>query len=71
MVVRFSLKVKLLIAFLCVGIIPFATMAVIVLYKADLALHDQAYAQIQSMRDVKKGRLQNICKPLKSGSYPF
>jgi methyl-accepting chemotaxis protein len=51
---KFNLKTKLLAAFLCVGIIPFAVMAIISLTKAQNALHDQAFTQMLCMRDVNK-----------------
>jgi methyl-accepting chemotaxis protein len=61
----FSLKKKLLIAFLSVGIIPFAIMAVVSLQKADTALSHQAFAQMQSMRDVKKEQVLHYLQTIK------
>jgi methyl-accepting chemotaxis protein len=55
---RLKLKTKLLLAFLCVGIIPFAIVAVVSLTKAQNALHEQAFNQMKSMRDVKKCQVE-------------
>ncbi len=71
MFAKFHLKVKLLVAFLFVGIIPFATMAVISLTKADKALHDQAFAQMKGMRDVKKGQVQRYLQTIKDQLLTF
>ena len=62
---KLTLKIKLLIAFLCVGIIPFAVMASVSLYKANAALNDQAFAQMKSMRDVKKGEVERYLQTVK------
>jgi methyl-accepting chemotaxis protein len=68
---KFNLKIKLLVAFLGVGIIPFFVMAVIALTKADKALYDQAFAQMQSMRDVKKGQVQRYLQSIKDQVLTF
>ncbi|MGD9365052.1 MAG: methyl-accepting chemotaxis protein [Desulfobacteraceae bacterium] len=68
---KLTLKTKLLVAFLCVGIIPFAAMAVIALHKAETALHDQAFAQMQSMRDVKKGQVEHYLQTIKDQALTF
>jgi methyl-accepting chemotaxis protein len=60
-----SLKLKLLIAFLCVGIIPFAIMAIVALQKADTALHDLAFDQMKGMRDVKKDEVTRYLQTIK------
>ncbi len=62
---KFSLKIKLLVAFLCVGTIPFAVMVIVSLHKADTALSEQAFAQMKSMRDVKKGQVLNYLQTIK------
>ncbi len=68
---KFNLKTKLLLAFLAVGIIPFAAMAIISLAKAKSALHDQAFAQMRSIRDVKKGQVQHYLETIKSQAITF
>ena len=65
MFAKLSLKLKLLIAFLCVGIIPFAIMAIVALHKANTALHDQAFAQMKGMRDVKKDEVTRYLQTIK------
>ena len=71
MIAKFNLKTKLLAAFLCVGIIPFAAMAMISLSKAQNALNDQAFAQMQSMRDVKKGQVEQYLETIKNQILTF
>jgi methyl-accepting chemotaxis protein len=66
MFARFSLKAKLLIAFLCVGIIPFAAIAVIAMHKAGSALTHQSFAQMKSMRDVKRGQVLDYLQLIKN-----
>ena len=71
MFAKFNLKLKLLVAFLCVGIIPFAAMTVIALTKANSALNHQAFAQMKSMRDVKKGQVQRYLQTIKDQVLTF
>lgn len=71
MFAKFNLKTKLLVAFLCVGIIPFAAMAIISLSKAESALHNQAFAQMRSMRDVKKGQVEHYLETIKNQILTF
>jgi methyl-accepting chemotaxis protein len=71
MFAKLSLKVKLLVAFLSVGIIPFAAMAVIALHQANTALNDQAFAQMQSMRDVKKSEVLHYLQTIKDQALTF
>ncbi len=68
---KMSLRVKLIIAFLCVGIIPFAVIAIVSLVTASSALHDQAFAQMQSMRDVKKNQLIHYLETIKNQVITF
>jgi methyl-accepting chemotaxis protein len=71
MFARLTLKTKMLVAFLCVGIIPFTAMAVIALHKADTALYDQAFARMQSMRDVKRGQVAHYLQTIKDQALTF
>jgi methyl-accepting chemotaxis protein len=68
---KFTLKTKLLAAFLCIGILPFAVMAIVALSKADSALSDQAFAQMRSMRDVKKGQVLHYLETIKDQAVTF
>jgi methyl-accepting chemotaxis protein len=61
-----KLKAKLLAAFLAVGIIPFATLAVVALIQADRALSKQAFDQLVSMRDVKKAQIERYLETVKN-----
>ena len=65
MAIQVKLKTKLLTAFLCVGIIPFATIAGVAVNKASNALSKQAFAQLEGMRDVKKGELERYLQAIK------
>ena len=47
---------KLMIMFLAMGILPFAVVGVISVMKASSALEKQAFAQLESLRDVKKNQ---------------
>ena len=60
MFAKLSLKIKLLVAFLCVGIIPFAVMAIVALTKSESALHDQAFAQLEAVRGIKKAQIERF-----------
>ena len=68
---KLSLKMKLLIAFLLVGIVPFSVMAVVALYKASEALSHQAFAQMDSMRDVKKAEVVRYLQTVKDQAITF
>ena len=48
---------KLLLAFLFVGVIPFLTIGTISLITSNNALSDQAFSQLESMRDVNERKL--------------
>jgi len=71
MLAALSLKAKLLIAFLCVGVLPFAAMTLLSLNKANSALHHQAFAQMQSMRQVKKGQVERYLETVKNQILTF
>ena len=57
MLKKTKLKTKLLIAFLAVGVIPFTFISAVSLRKSSNALEKQAFAQLESMRDVKKNQV--------------
>jgi len=66
-----KLKAKLLAAFLAVGIIPFAILAVVALNQAGKALSKQAFDQLESMRDVKKGELERYLQTIEDQAITF
>lgn len=68
---KLRLKTNLLVAFLCVGIIPFAVMVVVSLLKAQSALNDQVFAQMESMRDVKKREVERYLQTIKDQVLTF
>jgi methyl-accepting chemotaxis protein len=71
MLKKLTLKTKLLICFLSVGIIPFAAMAVIALSKANASLEQQVFAQMQSIRDIKKGQVEQYLQTIKDQALSF
>ncbi|SHJ62524.1 methyl-accepting chemotaxis protein [Desulfatibacillum alkenivorans DSM 16219] len=67
----FSLGAKLMIVFLLVGIIPSAVIGVCSLRKASTALEKQAFAQLESLRDVKKGQVERYLQTIKDQMITF
>ena len=57
---KMSLKAKLLVLFLLVGVTPFAAASIAALWKSSSALEDQAYNQLVSVRDLKKGQITSF-----------
>ena len=57
---RLSLKLKLVSAFLIVGILPFAVTGVVSLWKSSRALEEQARNQLISVRDIKQEQLKDF-----------
>ena len=55
-----SLKAKLLVLFLVVGVIPFATASIVALWKSSNALEEQAYNKLVAVRDIKKGQIEGF-----------
>jgi methyl-accepting chemotaxis protein len=66
-----KLKAKLLAAFLTVGIVPFAILAVVALHQADNALTNQAFNQLVSMRDVKKAQIERYLETIRNQAITF
>ncbi|MBF0204259.1 MAG: methyl-accepting chemotaxis protein [Desulfamplus sp.] len=69
--IRSSLRNKLLFAFLCVGVLPFTVMAIVSVTKAQKVLQQQAFSQMQSMRDVKKGQVTHYLQTIKDQALTF
>jgi len=55
-----KLGTKLLVAFLCVGVLPFAVIGIISLTKSSDALSTQAYGQLEGVRGIKKAQIENF-----------
>jgi len=55
-----KLGTKLLVAFLAVGVIPFAVVGIISMIKASDALSTQAYGQLEGVRGIKKAQIENF-----------
>jgi len=53
-----NLKSKLLMAFLAVGIIPFGIIGISSMLKARSALSNQAFSQLEAVREIKKGQIE-------------
>ncbi len=60
-----SLKMKLLLAFLAVGLIPFGVIAAVSYFKSSSALSQQAFGQLEGVRGIKKNQIQNFFKERK------
>lgn len=71
MVSKLNLKTKLLVSFFLVGIIPFMLVTVVALQKSNSALSKQAFAQMESLRDVKKGQVKNYLQFIKNQAITF
>jgi methyl-accepting chemotaxis protein len=71
MSVKMRLKSKLLVAFLSVGIIPFVILAVVATNKASRALSQQAFNQLVSIRDIKKGQVERYLQTIKDQAITF
>ncbi len=54
-----KLQTKLLISFLLIGMIPFAIMAGVSLWKSNQALSTAAYDQLTELREIKKSQVEN------------
>ena len=55
-----KLGTKLLISFLLVGVIPFAVISIISLFKSTDALSASAYNQLIGLREIKKTQIENF-----------
>lgn len=67
----FKLKTKMLIAFLCLGIIPFIVIAIFAILKSETAIKKQSFSQMQSMRDVKKFQVLSYLQTIKNQALTF
>jgi methyl-accepting chemotaxis protein len=66
-----KLKSKFLVAYLAVGLIPFAIITYISFDQAQKALSKQAFGQLLSMRDVKKAQSENYLQTMKNQIITF
>ena len=57
-----SLKAKLLVAFLMVGLIPFGVIAIVSYVKSSSALSQQSFGQLEGVRGIKKNQIENFFK---------
>jgi methyl-accepting chemotaxis protein len=57
---RFGLGTKLIVAFLIVGVIPFAVIGTVSLLKTSGALSNQAFAQLEAVREIKKTQVEGL-----------
>jgi methyl-accepting chemotaxis protein len=55
-----ALKTKLLVLFLAVGVIPFAVMGIVALYKSSDALETKAIDQLVAARNTKKKQIERF-----------
>ena len=59
-ILRQSLGAKLMVAFLAVGVIPFAVLGILSLRSASEALTDQAFSQLQALREAKRSQIEGV-----------
>ena len=55
-----KLGTKLLLTFLAVGLVPFGIIGGIALYKASGALSNQAFNQLEAVREIKKAQIEKF-----------
>ncbi|WP_415883926.1 methyl-accepting chemotaxis protein [Neptuniibacter sp. QD34_54] len=55
-----SISKKLRINFLLIGLIPFAVLALIAIYKASNSLSEQSYQQLDAVRGIKTKQIKNF-----------
>ncbi len=55
-----KLSTKLLVTFLAIGIIPFAAIGIYSLVSSSRSLSDQAYRQLESMREIKREQIKRF-----------
>lgn len=55
-----KLKIKLLLIFLLIGVVPILAVGYLALERSSAALSDQAFAQLISMREVKRSQLETF-----------
>ena len=65
---QMKLGTKLMVAFLAVGIIPFAIAGTVALNKSSKALSNLAYGQLEGMRGVKKANATMVTSAI-SGAF--
>ncbi|MBF0201090.1 MAG: methyl-accepting chemotaxis protein [Desulfamplus sp.] len=69
--IKSTLRNKLLLAFFIVGILPLSFMTAVSLIKAENALEAQAFAQMKSVRDIKKTEIINYFETIKDQVVTF
>jgi methyl-accepting chemotaxis protein len=57
-----KLKVKFMVAFLLVGLVPFAVIGTVSSLKAKAALEKQAYDRLTAVREIKKAQIDDYLK---------
>ena len=57
-----KLSTKLLVAFLAVGVIPFAVIGLTSLYKSSGALSSQSFGQLEAVQQIKKNQIEDYFK---------
>ena len=66
-----SLGTKLLLVFLAIGIIPAAIIGISAVRKASVALEHQAFAQLESIRDIKKNQVTRYLQTVQDQIVTF
>ncbi len=71
MLKNLKLGTRLLLAFLLVGIIPFSVIGIVSLTKATTALKNQAFNQLEAVREIKKNQVQQYFKTIENQIATF
>ena len=66
-----KLSVKFLVSFLAIGIVPFIAIGITSLQKAKNSLREQAFSQLESVREIKKTQLNSYLNYLKNQILTF
>ncbi len=66
-----KLGTRLLIAFLLVGVVPFSIIGLVSLTKASKALENQAFNQLEAVREIKKEQVKTFFNSVESQMVTF
>ncbi len=66
-----KLGTRLLIAFLLVGVIPFSIIGIVSLTKASKALENQAFNQLEAVREIKKEQIKTFFSSVENQMVTF
>ncbi|MBU1342071.1 MAG: methyl-accepting chemotaxis protein [Proteobacteria bacterium] len=71
MLKNLKLGTRLVLAFLFVGIVPFAVIGLVSMSKATIALQNQAFNQLEAVREIKKNQVSTYFKTIENQIATF